>query len=219
MDRAGLSGDDGPTHHGLFDIAYLRSIPGMILMQARDEEEFADMLWTITHHHEGPIAIRYPRGTGTGAVPKATPRLLEIGKSEVLRHGNDVALFGLGNFCEVAMETARILEKKGIKAAVINPRWIKPLDTGTLEFFARGVKVLCTLEDHSVSGGFGSAVAEHLSDIGISTPLIRIGWPDQFIEHGSVPILREKYGMTAKAVAERVLTAYQSETSKKRSLL
>ena len=216
MDRAGLSGDDGPTHHGLFDIAYLRSIPGMILMQARNEEEFADMLWTITHHHEGPIAIRYPRGTGSGAVPKATPRLLEIGKSEVLRHGTDVALFGLGNFCEVALETAQILETKGIKAAVINPRWIKPLDTGTLEFFARGVKVLCTLEDHAVSGGFGSAVAEHLSDAGIATPLIRIGWPDQFIEHGSVPILRKKYGMTAQAVAERVLAAYQSETGRKR---
>jgi 1-deoxy-D-xylulose-5-phosphate synthase len=216
MDRAGLSGDDGPTHHGLFDIAYLRSIPGMILMQARNEEEFADMLWTITHHHEGPIAIRYPRGTGSGAVPKATPRLLEIGKSEVLRHGTDVALFGLGNFCEVALETAQILETKGIKAAVINPRWIKPLDTGTLEFFARGVQVLCTLEDHAVSGGFGSAVAEHLSDAGIATPLIRIGWPDQFIEHGSVPILRKKYGMTAQAVAERVLAAYQSETGRKR---
>ena len=216
MDRAGLSGDDGPTHHCLFDIAYLRSIPGMILMQARNEEEFADMLWTITHHHEGPIAIRYPRGTGSGAVPKATPRLLEIGKSEVLRHGTDVALFGLGNFCEVALETAQILETKGIKAAVINPRWIKPLDTGTLEFFARGVQVLCTLEDHAVSGGFGSAVAEHLSDAGIATPLIRIGWPDQFIEHGSVPILREKYGMTAQAVAERVLAAYQSETGRKR---
>ena len=216
MDRAGLSGDDGPTHHGLFDIAYLRSIPGMILMQARNEDEFADMLWTITHHHEGPIAIRYPRGTGSGAVPKATPRLLEIGKSEVLRHGTDVALFGLGNFCEVALETAQILETKGIKAAVINPRWIKPLDTGTLEFFARGVQVLCTLEDHAVSGGFGSAVAEHLSDAGIATPLIRIGWPDQFIEHGSVPILRKKYGMTAQAVAERVLAAYQSETGRKR---
>ena len=185
-------------------------------MQARNEEEFADMLWTITHHHEGPIAIRYPRGTGSGAVPKATPRLLEIGKSEVLRHGTDVALFGLGNFCEVALETAQILETKGIKAAVINPRWIKPLDTGTLEFFARGVQVLCTLEDHAVSGGFGSAVAEHLSDAGIATPLIRIGWPDQFIEHGSVPILREKYGMTAQAVAERVLAAYQSETGRKR---
>ena len=219
MDRAGLSGDDGPTHHGLFDIAYLRSIPGMILMQARNEEEFADMLWTITHHHEGPIAIRYPRGTGSGAVPKATPRLLEIGKSEVLRHGTDVALFGLGNFCEVALETAQILETKGIKAAVINPRWIKPLDTGTLEFFARGVQVLCTLEDHAVSGGFGSAVAEHLSDAGIATPLIRIGWPDQFIEHGSVPILRKKYGMTAQAVAERVLVAYQAESGKKRALL
>ena len=117
------------------------------------------------------------------------------------------------------METAQILEKKGIKAAVINPRWIKPLDTGTLEFFARGVKVLCTLEDHSVSGGFGSAVAEQLSDAAIATPLIRIGWPDQFIEHGSVPILREKYGMTAQAVAERVLVAYQAETGKKRALL
>ncbi len=219
MDRAGLSGDDGPTHHGLFDIAYLRSIPGMILMQAHDEEEFADMLWTMSHYHDGPIAIRYPRGAGTGATPKATPRLLEIGKSEVLRHGSDVAIFGLGNFCEVALETAQILEKKGIKAAVINPRWIKPLDTGTLEFFARGVKVLCTLEDHSVTGGFGSAVAEHLSDTGITTPLVRVGWPDHFIEHGSVSILREKYGMTAQAASERILAAYQLEIGKKRSLL
>ena len=219
MDRAGLSGDDGPTHHGLFDIAYLRSIPNMILMQARDEEEYADMLWTMTHHHEGPIAIRYPRGAGTGAIPKTTPRLLEIGKAEVLRHGADVALFGLGNFCEVALETADILEKQGIRSAVINPRWIKPLDTTTLKFFARGVKVLCTLEDHAVTGGFGSAVCDHLSEAGISTPLVRVGWPDQFIEHGSVSILREKYGMTAQAAAERILAAYQVETGKKRVLL
>ena len=205
MDRAGLSGDDGPTHHGLFDIAYLRSIPGVIAMQAKDEEEFVDMLWTMANHHEGPIAIRYPRGAGTGAVPKTTPKLLEIGKAEVLRHGTDVALFGLGNFCEVALETADLLEKQGIKTAVINPRWIKPLDTGTLEFFARGSKVLCTLEDHAITGGFGSAVAEHLSDAGITTPLVRVGWPDQFIEHGSVTILREKYGMTAAAAAERIM--------------
>ena len=207
MDRAGLSGDDGPTHHGLFDIAYLRSIPGVIAMQPKDEEEFADMLWTMANHHEGPIAIRYPRGAGTGAAPRPTPKLLEIGKAEVLRHGTDVALFGLGNFCEVAMETADLLEKRGIKAAVINPRWIKPLDAGTLEFFARGSRVLCTLEDHTVSGGFGAAVAEHLSDAGITTPLVRVGWPDQFIEHGSVSILREKYGMTAQAAAERILQA------------
>lgn len=214
MDRAGLSGDDGPTHHGLFDIAYLRSIPGVIAMQAKDEEEFVDMLWTMANHHEGPIAIRYPRGAGRGAIPKTTPKLLEIGKAEVLRHGMDVALFGLGNFCEVALETADLLEKQGIKAAVINPRWIKPLDTGTLEFFARGSKVLCTLEDHAVTGGFGSAVVEHLSDAGITTPLVRIGWPDQFIEHGSVPILRKKYGLTSQAVADRIMKAIQSESVK-----
>jgi 1-deoxy-D-xylulose-5-phosphate synthase len=205
MDRAGLSGDDGPTHHGLFDIAYLRSIPNLVLMQARDEQEFADMLWTMVHHHEGPIAIRYPRGAGAGVIPRPTPRLLEIGKSEVLRHGADVALFGLGNFCEVALETAALLEKSGIRAAVVNPRWIKPLDTATLEFFARSVQLICTLEDHAVTGGFGAAVAEHLSDAGIATPLMRVGWPDHFIEHGSVSILREKYGLTAQATADRIL--------------
>jgi 1-deoxy-D-xylulose-5-phosphate synthase len=219
MDRAGLSGDDGPTHHGLFDIAYLRSIPGVIAMQPKDEEEFADMLWTMANHHEGPIAIRYPRGTGTGAVPKTAPRLLEIGKAEVIRHGADVALFGLGNFCQVALEAADLLEKEGIRAAVVNPRWIKPLDVGTLEFFARGSKVICTLEDHAVSGGFGSAVAEHLSDARITTPLVRVGWPDQFIEHGSVPILREKYGMTAKAVVMRILDALKSGDTRKISAL
>ena len=219
MDRAGLSGDDGPTHHGLFDIAYLRSIPGIVAMQPKDEEEFADMLWTMAHHHEGPLAIRYPRGAGTGAVPKTAPKLLEIGKAEVLRHGTEVALFGLGNFCEVALETAEILERQGIKAAVINPRWIKPLDTGTLEFFARSVKVLCTLEDHAVTGGFGTSVAEHLSEAGITTPLVRIGWPDQFIEHGSVAILREKYGITAKAAADRIIGALGSaHTARKASL-
>jgi len=204
MDRAGLSGDDGPTHHGLFDIAYLRSIPGVIAMQPRDEEEFADMLWTMANHHEGPVAIRYPRGAGTGAVPKKTPRLLEVGKAEVIRHGTDVALFGLGNFCEVAAEVADRLEKEGIKTAVINPRWIKPLDTATLEFFARGTRLVCTLEDHAIAGGFGSAAAEHLSDTGITTPLLRIGWPDQFIEHGSVAILRAKYGLTPEAIAARI---------------
>jgi 1-deoxy-D-xylulose-5-phosphate synthase len=129
----------------------------------------------------------------------------------VLRHGTEVALFGLGNFCEVALETADLLEKQGIKAAVINPRWIKPLDVGTLEFFARGTRLICTLEDHAVTGGFGAAVAEHLSDVGIATPLVRVGWPDQFIEHGSVPILREKYGMTAQATANRIMQSLKPE--------
>ena len=213
MDRAGLSGDDGPTHHGLFDIAYLRGIPNIIQMQPKDEEEFSDMLWTMASYNDGPMAIRYPRGAGTGAVPKKKPQILTIGEAEVLHEGRDVAIFGLGNFCAVALETARILAKKGISVAVINPRWMKPLDTTTINYFANKASLLVTLEDHARSSGFGSAVAEHLSDERITTPLIRIGWPDHFIEHGSLPILRKKYGLTAEAIAIKVCSALAQQTS------
>ena len=205
MDRAGLSGDDGPTHHGLFDIGYLRPVPNMVHMQPKDEDEFVDMLWTIANYDSGPIAIRYPRGAGTGAVPKAAPKLLEIGKAEVVKHGRDVAIFGLGNMFEVAEEAAKKLEEQGISVALINPRWIKPIDTGTLEFFARGVEVLCTIEDHVLHNGFGCAVMEHLHTQMINTPVVRIGWPDQFVEHGTIPILRKKHGLTADALVEKVL--------------
>jgi 1-deoxy-D-xylulose-5-phosphate synthase len=204
MDRAGLSGDDGPTHHGLFDIGYLRHIPNMVHMQPKDEEEFVDMLWTMVNYHQGPIAIRYPRGAGTGAKPKAQPKLLEIGKAEVVQHGRQVALIGLGNMFSLAQETAKILESDGISVALINPRWIKPLDVGTLEFFARGVEVICTFEDHVLHNGFGCAVMEHLSEARITTPVVRIGWPDQFIEHGTIPVLRKKHGITAEAAVEKV---------------
>ena len=208
MDRAGLSGDDGPTHHGLFDIGYLRPVPGIIHMQPKDEAEFADMLWTIAHH-EGPAAIRYPRGAGTGAVPAKKPKLLEIGKSEVLRHGSRAAIFALGNMCELALPAAEELEKLGISTAVINARWIKPLDTATIEFFAGGCEILCTMEDHVLHNGFGSAVIEHLSDQGIKTPVVRIGWPDEFIEHGTVPILRQKHGLTVEATVQKILSRLQ----------
>src|SRR2546421_426564 len=159
MDRAGLSGDDGPTHHGLF----------------------------------------------------------EIGKAEVVQHGRDVAIFGLGNMFEVAEEAARKLEEKGISVALINPRWIKPLDTGTLEFFARSVEVICTIEDHVLHNGFGCAVMEHLYSQGIHTPTVRIGWPDEFIEHGSVPILRQKHGITADALVEKVLPLLRKKPAAKSS--
>jgi 1-deoxy-D-xylulose-5-phosphate synthase len=208
MDRAGLSGDDGPTHHGLFDIGYLRHVPNIVFMQPKNEEEFVDMLWTMATHQTGPIAIRYPRGAGTGAKPKPQPKLLEIGKAEVVRHGTQgpprVALFGLGNMCAVAEEAADLLEAEGISATVINPRWIKPLDTGTLEFFARSVEVVCTLEDHVLANGFGGAVLEHLGDARLATPVVRLGWPDQFIEHGNIAKLREQYGLTAAALVARV---------------
>ena len=210
MDRAGLSGDDGPTHHGLFDIAYLRPVPGLIHMQPKDEAEFADMLWTIANH-EGPAAIRYPRGAGTGAVPEKKPRLLEIGKSEVLRHGTRSAIFALGNMCELALTAAEELEKQGVSTAVINARWIKPLDTATIEFFAGGCDVICTMEDHVLTNGFGASVIEHLSDRHMTTPVVRIGWPDQFIEHGTVPILRAKHGLTVEATIQKILACLKVE--------
>jgi 1-deoxy-D-xylulose-5-phosphate synthase len=205
MDRAGLSGDDGPTHHGLFDIGYLRHIPNFVHMQPKDEDEFVDMLWTIANYDSGPIAIRYPRGAGIGAKPKESPRLLEIGKAEVVQHGRDVAIFGLGNMFEVGQEAAKLLEERGVSVALINPRWIKPIDTGTLEFFARGVEVVATLEDHVLHNGFGCAVMEHLHSKMIHTPVVRIGWPDHFIEHGTIPILRKKHGITAEALVEKVM--------------
>ena len=212
MDRGGLSGDDGPTHHGLFDIGYLRPIPNIVHMQPKDEDEFVDMLWTMSHH-KGPIAIRYPRGSGTGIVPKAEPKLLEVGKAEVIKHGSTqpvrVALFGLGGMCQVAEQAAAMLEARGISAAVINPRWIKPLDTAMIEFFARSVDVICTLEDHVLHNGFGCSVMEHLGDQHIPTPVVRIGWPDQFVEHGSPEILRKKHGLTADAAVEKILPLLQ----------
>lgn len=210
MDRAGLSGDDGPTHHGLFDIAYLRAIPNVTLMQPKDEEEFVDMLWTMTHHTHGPIAIRYPRGIGTGAIAKTHPAILPIGHAEIVSDGNDIALFGLGNFCAVAREVSLLLAAQGIEAAVINPRWIKPLDIKTLHLFAKKTKCLVTLEDHVLHNGFGTGVAEQLEDAHIKTPLLRIGWPDAFIEHGSIPILRKKYGLSVEAIIEKILSFYNS---------
>ncbi|MEI6350967.1 MAG: 1-deoxy-D-xylulose-5-phosphate synthase [Verrucomicrobiota bacterium] len=206
MDRAGLSGDDGPTHHGLFDIGFLRPVPGLVQMQPKDEDEFVDMLWTMANY-DGPISIRYPRGAGTGVAPKGEPKLLEIGKAEVIKPGNRVAIFGLGNMLELALEAARRLEIQGISTAVINPRWIKPLDTGMIELFARKVEVICTVEDHVLPNGFGCAVMEHLNEAGLQVPVVRIGWPDQFIEHGAVSVLRKKHGLTVEALITKVLSA------------
>ncbi len=207
MDRGGLSGDDGPTHHGLFDIGYLRPVPGLVHMQPKDEDEFVDMLWTMANYDQGPIAIRYPRGNGPGVTPKDKPVLLEIGKAEVIADGSDVALVGLGDMLEIAKKAKVELEKQGLSVALINARWIKPLDAATLENFARKVKVVCTLEDHVLRNGFGCGVIELLADAGITTPVVRIGWPDEFIEHGSVPVLRAKHGLTAENTVAQVLKA------------
>lgn len=198
MDRAGLSGDDGPTHHGLFDISYLRGVPNLVLMAPSNEDELADMLCTAVEHN-GPSAVRYPRGTGPGVAVKPTPAALPIGKAQVLRQGGEVVILGLGAMLDTATELADLLEQQDCPVTLINPRFIKPLDEELIAEAARNASVLLTLEDHVLMGGFGSAVLECLQLRQIHTPVVRIGWPDQFIEHGKVDQLRAKYGLTASA--------------------
>ncbi|HKO13290.1 MAG TPA: 1-deoxy-D-xylulose-5-phosphate synthase [Acidobacteriaceae bacterium] len=212
MDRAGLSGDDGPTHHGLFDIAYLRGVPNIVQMAPTSEDELADMMFTAMLH-EGPSAIRYPRGSGPGAKAKAHPRALPVGQAEVVREGEEFAILGLGSLLPMAKELAEALERQGSSAAVINPRFIKPLDMELIGRYARHATAVVTFEDHVLMGGFGSAVLEALNQMGIETPVIRIGWPDQFIEHGKVDALRAKYGLSVEAALER-LTPYLRRRAK-----
>jgi 1-deoxy-D-xylulose-5-phosphate synthase len=205
LDRGGLSGDDGPTHHGLFDIGYLRSIPNLVHMSPKDEDELADMLYTAMLY-DGPIAIRYPRGVGPGAPVKDVPRAIPIGKAELLEHAEDArdAIFALGTLVPMAHEIARKLEGEGFSTAVINARFAKPIDVEMLEFYARSVEVILTLEDHALMGGFGSAVLEELNVLGLNTPVVRIGWPDQFIEHGKPDALRAKYGISVDAALQKL---------------
>jgi len=209
MDRGGLSGDDGPTHHGLFDIGFLRHIPGIVHMQPKDESELVDMLHTMAAYDSGPSAIRYPRGPIKGAAISATPRILEIGKAEIIADGTDVALIGLGSMFEMAEQTKAMLETKGLSVALINPRFIKPLDTAVLEQYARKCRVLCTFEDHVLVNGFGTGVIDHLHAAGIHTPIERIGWPDEFIEHGKPEILRDLHGLTPQVAAAKVLNHFK----------
>lgn len=198
MDRGGLSGDDGPTHHGLFDISYLRSIPNLVHMSPKDEDEFVDMLHTAAMH-PGPIAIRYPRGIGPGKQIKEHPALIRIGEAEVIQHGEQISLWSYGATMPLAQETAAKLQARGYSCSIINARFAKPLDVGTLEFFARGSDLIISFEDHVLKGGFGSTILEELSERGFTTPVVRIGWPDEFIEHGKPPQLMEKYGLSVAA--------------------
>ncbi len=204
LDRAGLSGDDGPTHHGLFDIGYLRSIPGIVQMAPKDENELADMMKTA-FEIPGPSAIRYPRGVVVGVARKPEPQVLPIGKAELLQDGSDVAILGLGPLTSMATELAARLEREGYSAAVINPRFIKPIDREMLDQFSRRVAAFVTFEDHVLMGGFGTAVVEALEELGRAVPVVRIGWPDQFIEHGKVDDLRARYGLSVDAAWSQVL--------------
>jgi 1-deoxy-D-xylulose-5-phosphate synthase len=202
MDRGGLSGDDGPTHHGLFDISYLRGIPNLVHMDPKNEDELADMMLTALQY-DGPSAIRYPRGAVTGSGVKPQPQPIPIGDAEIVHDGEQVAIFSLGNMLPLALETARQLEQEGFTAAVINARFAKPLDRRTLLNYARLAGLVITFEDHVLSGGFGSAVLEELNSADVNVPVVRIGWPDQFIEHGNPEALRKKYGVSVEAALEK----------------
>ncbi|MBW4038383.1 MAG: 1-deoxy-D-xylulose-5-phosphate synthase [Acidobacteria bacterium] len=203
MDRGGLSGDDGPTHHGLFDISYLRGVPGLIHMDPMDEDELQDMMFTALQH-DGPSAIRYPRGTGPGSVVKAVPEELEIGRAEVLQDGRDVAIFALGAMVAEAGRLAVLLEAEGHSVAVINARFAKPVDAACVALYGKRCELVITMEDHVLAGGFGSAMLESLNAQKMDVPVVRVGWPDEFIEHGKVEDLRTKYGLTAEAALKRV---------------
>src|ERR1051325_3667258 len=209
MDRAGLSPQDGPTHHGLFDISYVRSVPNCIAMAPKDEDELVDMMFTATHERH-PTFIRYPRGPAEGVPIKEQPKLLEVGKAEIIQSFSSagtrkVALFPLGNMMALGRKVAAQLAAEGCDVAIINPRFVKPIDTGTTEFFGRTADVVVTFEDHVVQGGYGSAVLELFNEKRVSTPVVIVGWPDQFIEHAtSVDDLRKKYGLTVENTVGRV---------------
>ncbi|MBM3845039.1 MAG: 1-deoxy-D-xylulose-5-phosphate synthase [Verrucomicrobia bacterium] len=203
MDRAGLSANDGPTHHGLFDISYLRCVPNAICMSPKDEDELVDMMFTASHQKH-PVFIRYPRGAGEGVPIKDQPRLLEIGQGEVVRNfannkGQRVSIFALGNMMKLAGKVAETLTAEGFDVALVNPRFIKPIDAPLTEHYGNVSDVVVTMEDHVLMGGYGSAVLELFSEKRIHTPVVRIGWPDKFIEHAStVDVLRERHGLTAE---------------------
>jgi 1-deoxy-D-xylulose-5-phosphate synthase len=210
MDRAGLVGDDGPTHHGAFDISYQRCLPNIVLMAPRDEAMLVRMMRTALLYDDGPVAIRYPRGEAEGVRIPSRPRPIEIGEGEVLREGERVALLGYGYGVPVALGAAGLLEDvHGIAPTVADARFAKPLDEELIAQLVSDHDVLVTVEENVLSGGFGSAVVELLADRDLlgDTRVLRFGLPDRYVTHGKPALLREEVGLTPEAVAERVAQA------------
>jgi len=203
MDRAGIVGADGPTHHGTFDLSYLRLIPNMTIMVPKDEQELRDMLYTATEHRDGPIALRYPRGAGIG-VPLAASgfRALPIGEGEIMKDGDDVAIIGVGPILYQALKAAEDLEREGISTAVVNARFVKPLDTALLDGLAARFKYIVTVEENTVIGGFGSAVLEYYASKAVRPYVYVHGIKDAFIEHGAPNQLLQELGLDREGIAK-----------------
>jgi len=214
MDRAGLVGDDGPTHHGVFDVSYFRPLPNVVVMAPRDEAMLVNMLRTAIAH-DGPAALRYPRGAAEGTELPSQPEEIPIGSGELLASGERVALLGYGYGVSVALGTAEILAAHDLRPTVADARFAKPLDAELLERLALGHDLVVTIEENVLPGGFGSAVLEHLEDAFADRPgdrarVMRVGLPDRYVTHGKPALLREEVGLTGESVAERVLAALRS---------
>jgi len=199
LDRGGLVGEDGPTHHGTFDITYLRSLPNMTVMAPKDENELRHMLYTALQH-DGPVAIRYPRGRGIGVPMDTEYKTIPIGKAEVLKEGNDLQILAIGSMVYPSLNAAATLEKEGLSVGVVNCRFVKPLDKGFVDIVPSAGRVL-VVEENIRQGGFGGAILEFFNDLGLKNMSVkRIGLPDKFVEHGPQDILREKYGLDSAGI-------------------
>ena len=211
LDRAGLVGADGPTHHGTFDLAYLRIIPGMIVMAPKDEAELRDMVYTAIHHCDGPVAVRYPRGSALGVKLEPGFRKLEVGKANIISHGEDIAILAAGSMVNYAEKASANLFEHGIKCEVINMRFIKPLDTNILEDVASRFEKIVTLEENNLPGGFGSAILEYYNDKNIKNDILRIGIPDKFIDHGTQSELHKQISIDPSGIVFRISSFLNSE--------
>jgi 1-deoxy-D-xylulose-5-phosphate synthase len=205
LDRGGVAGGDGPTHHGLLDIAYLRVVPNLIVMAPKDEGEMRDMMLTMTEH-VGPAAMRYPRGNGLGVSIDRAPQVLEIGKGELLRDGGEIAIVAYGSMVHPSLQAAENLAKIGIEATVVNARFVKPLDAELLLALGRTKRLIVTVEEAYLAGGFGSAVLELLEENGLQdrVRVVRMGFPDRLVTHGDAKLLLAKYGLDADGIYTKV---------------
>lgn len=209
VDRGGLVGDDGATHHGAFDLSYLGLIPYMTVMAPKDENELCDMLYTATKVGT-PVAIRYPRGAGEGVAIRPVRRMMEIGKSEILREGKDVCLIGIGRMVSTAVAAAGLLAEQGVQAAVVNARFLKPIDSDAILRLAAAHDLIVTLEDNVTIGGFGSVVSQLVAAADGGVKVVNLGLPDTFVSHGSVPKLMAAMGLDATSIAQTVTSLLRS---------
>ncbi|MDZ7626589.1 MAG: 1-deoxy-D-xylulose-5-phosphate synthase [Ignavibacteriaceae bacterium] len=213
LDRAGLVGADGPTHHGTFDLAYLRIIPGMVIMAPKDEAELRNMVYTAVEHCDGPVAVRYPRGSALGVKIEPGFSKIEIGKAEKLTEGEDVAILAVGSMVNYAEKAVAILKENGISSELINMRFIKPLDTQLLDEIALKHEKVVTIEENSLPGGFGSAVIEYFNDKNYKNDILRIGIPDKFIDHGTQAELHKQISIDPAGIVSQITTFFKSTKS------